>query len=217
MVTTRGSKRKRDNNNNHHPETNTSKDPPPAGIIHTIGHGTRPLSSLLSLLHSANTTKLLDVRSIPRSRTNPQFNRDALHTSTELAAHGIEYIWLGAELGGRRNKGKQPGGVDRHSALRVAAFRNYAGYMSTSGFWDGMRVLERLAGEVANEGNAGTVAIMCSETLWWKCHRRMISDALVVRGWEVRHLGVQKVPLVHRMWDIARVGDDGELVYDDNK
>jgi uncharacterized protein (DUF488 family) len=156
------------------------------------------------------------VRSIPRSRTNPQFNRESLQTSTELAAHGIEYIWLGTELGGRRNKGKQPD-VNRHSALRVAAFRNYAGYMSTQGFRDGIRVLERLAGEVGNEGNGGTVAIMCSETLWWRCHRRMISDALVARGWEVRHLGVQKVPLGHRMWDIARVGDDGELVYDGNK
>ncbi|KAK9482435.1 hypothetical protein V1527DRAFT_455039 [Lipomyces starkeyi] len=96
--------------------------------IFTIGHGTRTLSSLIDILQSACITKLVDVRSIPRSRTNPQFNYDALSSSKELREVHIDYIWLGLELGGRRSA-RQPN-VERHTAIRVSAFRNYAGYMS---------------------------------------------------------------------------------------
>ena len=95
----------------------------------------------------------------------------------------------------------------------MEAFRNYAGYMCTPDFQHGLEVLESLVDDVKAKEN-GFVAIMCSETLWWRCHRRMISDILVTQGWEVRHLGVQKEPTLHQMWDIARVGDNGELIYD---
>lgn len=74
-------------------------------------------------------------------------------------------------------------------------------------------MLKDLADEVERT-EKGSIAIMCSETLWWRCHRRMISDALVIQGREVRHLGVQKEPMVHKVWDIARVTDDGQLIYD---
>lgn len=97
--------------------------------------------------------------------------------------------------------------------------------MSTEGFLGGLERLERLGlggegrkgdGKGKGKGEGGFVAFMCSETLWWRCHRRMVSDALVAKGWEVRHLGMKKEGdgIVHHIWDIARVGEDGELVYD---
>ncbi|KAK9366767.1 hypothetical protein V1509DRAFT_611368 [Lipomyces kononenkoae] len=180
--------------------------------IFTIGHGTRTLSSLIDILQSACVTKLVDVRSIPRSRKNPQFNQDALSTSKELQQARIDYIWLGPKLGGRRSAA-QPN-VERHTAIRVSAFRNYAGYMSTSVFRDGLEELIALADKVHSEGNRG-VAIMCSETLWWRCHRRMIADALAVTGRNVLHLGITKgAPAEHVLWNIARIDDDGGLMYD---
>ncbi|KAK5202547.1 hypothetical protein LTR41_011705 [Exophiala xenobiotica] len=174
-------------------------------LIFTIGHGTRSRSELTTLLRSAQVTKLVDVRSIPRSRTNPQFNRDTLTTSSDLRAAGIEYIWAGESLGGRRPKSASQEN-ERHTAVRVQAFKNYAGYMSSESFREGLGELKKLA-----EGN--TVAIMCSETLWWRCHRRMISDRLVTDGWEVRHLGIQKIPIQHQLWEIAHF-DGQDLIYD---
>ncbi|KAK9491680.1 hypothetical protein V1508DRAFT_433782 [Lipomyces doorenjongii] len=180
--------------------------------IFTIGHGTRTLSSLIDLLQSACITKLVDVRSIPRSRTNPQFNHDALLSSKELREVHIDYIWLGLELGGRRSA-RQPN-VERHTAIRVSAFRNYAGYMSTLTFREGLEKLMALADKMQSDGS-GRVAIMCSETLWWRCHRRMIADALVVAGRDAQHLGISKgAPTKHVLWNIARIDDDGGLIYD---
>ncbi|KAI2739166.1 hypothetical protein DTO013F2_9441 [Penicillium roqueforti] len=179
--------------------------------VFTIGHGTRSLQELINILQSANVRKLVDVRSIPRSRTNPQFNREQLLKSVELQAAQIRYSWFGSNLGGRRKK-QQPG-VERHTAIRVASFRNYAGHMCSKSFREGLEMLKNLADEVERT-EKGSIAIMCSETLWWRCHRRMISDALVIGGREVRHLGIQKEPMVHKVWDIARAMDDGELIYD---
>ncbi|OBT75149.1 hypothetical protein VF21_05489 [Pseudogymnoascus sp. 05NY08] len=181
-------------------------------IIFTIGHGTRTLSTLIDLLQSAHVTRLVDVRSIPRSYTNPQFNHDDLVTSTGLKAANIEYIWCGVKLGGRRSA-QQPN-VERHTAIRVTAFRNYAGYMSTQNFRDGLEELKALSKKPQSRGGH-LVAIMCSETLWWRCHRRMIADALVVEGWDARHLGVKKgEAMKHVLWEIARSDDRGELIYD---
>lgn len=174
-------------------------------LIFTIGHGTRTLSELIALIQSAHITKLVDVRSIPRSRTNPQFNRDTLTSSSDLRAAEIEYLWFGDSLGGRRKKSAKLDN-DRHTAIRVQAFKNYAGYMSSDSFHKGLDELKDLA-------ESNTVAFMCSETLWWRCHRRMISDRLVTDGWQVLHLGIQKVPVQHKMWNIARL-DGNNLVYD---
>ncbi|OJJ03026.1 hypothetical protein ASPVEDRAFT_84491 [Aspergillus versicolor CBS 583.65] len=178
--------------------------------IFTVGHGTRTLDDLIQLLRTANVTKLVDIRSIPRSFTNPQFNRDTLQESAELQRARIEYVWFGESLGGRRNA-KQPK-LAQHTAIRVAAFRNYAGYMSTPSFKEGLAELQNLAEEL-HRSSQGYVAIMCSETLWWRCHRRMVSDALVTAGWNVQHLGVAKKTMEHTLWGIARV-DEGNLVYD---
>ncbi|KAK5399189.1 hypothetical protein LTR06_011479, partial [Exophiala xenobiotica] len=126
-------------------------------------------------------------------------------TSSDLRAAGIEYIWVGESLGGRRPKSVSPEN-ERHTAIRVQAFKNYAGYMSSESFREGLDELKKLA-----EGN--TVAYMCSETLWWRCHRRMISDRLVTDGWEVLHLGIQKIPIQHQLWEIAH-SDGQDLIYD---
>jgi uncharacterized protein (DUF488 family) len=86
--------------------------------------------------------------------------------------------------------------------------------MSTPTFREGLEELEAM-GEKAEGGGGGGVAIMCSETLWWRCHRRMVADALVVRGWDVRHLGIKTgEAMKHVLWDIARVDDGGGLIYD---
>lgn len=190
------------------PHSTTSVHP----IIFTIGHGTRTLSMLIDILQSAHISKLVDVRSIPRSSTNPQFNRDYLESSPELQAENVDYLWLGATLGGFRTS-KQPN-IAQHSAIRVASFKNYAGYMSNTDFRDGLEVLKSLAQNAQND-RSQVVAIMCSETLWWRCHRRMIADMLVVEGWDVQHLGIKKGDAMkHVLWDIARTNDEGRLIYD---
>lgn len=184
---------------------------PPISTISTVGHGTRHLRDLTGILQTANTSVLVDIRSMPRSWTNPQFNREALSSSSLLQELGILYKWMGDSLGGRRNA-QQPN-IPRHTALRVAAFKNYAGYMSTASFHRGLEELKALSKEKAISG--GTVTIMCSETLWWRCHRRMLADKLVTEGWAVRHLGIKKGEAPkHELWNVARVEADGEIVYD---
>ena len=117
---------------------------------------------------------------------------------------------MGQALGGLRKK--QPG-TEQHKALRVASFRNYAAHMGTPIFTEGMMELQALVEKHWHDTGCGT-AIMCSETLWWRCHRRMISDALTTKGWKVKHLGIKKIPDDHVLWDIARVDDRGKLIYD---
>ena len=169
--------------------------------IYTIGHGKRTRDECLDLLKSNGITKLVDVRAFPNSRTNPQFNE--LDFSDYLKDHGISYRWMGDTIGGRKSKQEFS---FLHTALRVVAFRNYAGYMATEPWQTGIA-------ELCKE--QGTIAYMCSETLWWRCHRRMISDYLVLRGWTVFHLGIKKNELVeHTPWDIVRVTESGMLVYD---
>ncbi|CAI4214439.1 unnamed protein product [Parascedosporium putredinis] len=123
---------------------------------------------------------------------------------------GISYLSFGEKLGGLRKK--QPAS-DTHTALRVASFKNYAAYMGTPIFREGLGELKDLANSSPRSSPQGT-AIMCSETLWWRCHRRMISDILTTAGWTVQHLGIKEVPVKHVRWDIARLERDGSLVYD---
>lgn len=108
-----------------------------------------------------------------------------------------------ADLGGRRRKTEA---ADKHNALRVEAFRNYAGYMESAEFRRALAELIRMAAE-------RRVCIMCAETLWWRCHRRMISDALELHGVHVCHLGMGK-PVGHHLWDVARVTPSKHIVYD---
>lgn len=116
---------------------------------------------------------------------------------------GVAYEWWGDELGGRRRG--RPDGETRHPAWRVDAFRNYADHTDTDEFRDAIRRLQR---------TPGPLAVMCAETLWWRCHRRLIADALVVLGTEVVHLLDVTARQSHRLPPTARVGDDGWPVYD---
>lgn len=145
--------------------------------IFTIGHSTRTLAEFVSLLQQVDVTLLVDVRSIPRSRTTPQFNGDTLPDS--LAASGIGYRHL-LTLGGRRHhrKGAPP---SLNLYWRVAAFRNYADYAETGEFRAGLDTLRAFA-------RADRCAIMCAEAVWWRCHRRIITDYLLAGGARVEHI-----------------------------
>ena len=167
--------------------------------IWTIGHSTRGIDEFISLLKENETKLLADVRAWPGSRRYPQFNKDALAES--LSAHGIRYEHF-LELGGRR----RPRSDSKNTAWRNASFRGYADYMETEEFHKGV---ERLLG-LARE--AGRVAIMCAEAVWWRCHRSLISDYLKVRGIEVMHiLDANKIE-PHPYTSAARIVD-GELSY----
>ena len=165
----------------------------------TIGHGTRSIEDFLAILREAKVVTLVDVRSIPGSRRHPQFGKAELRES--LTAAGIAYMHLPG-LGGRR----EPRPNSPHTALQVDAFRGYADHMSSPDF-------QRDIGQLMAVATATSTAYMCAETLWWKCHRRMLSDALTVAGWEVTHLLAKGKSEPHRLWGVARVVDGG-LVYD---
>ena len=151
---------------------------------------------------TAEVKLVVDVRTVPRSRTNPQFNRDALPAS--LAAHGIAYEHFAA-LGGFR--GKQPGvSPDVNAFWENASFHNYADYALSEEFRSGLEKLRAL-------GHATRSTVMCAESLWWRCHRRIIADYLIAAGEEVFHiLGPGHVEQA-RLTPDARVEPDGRLTY----
>jgi len=142
----------------------------------TVGHGTLPAGAFVDLLRKAGVELVVDVRRYPGSRRNPQFGRDAL--AATLAEAGIAYRWEEA-LGGRR----ATTATSPNRALRNAAFRGYADHMATGEF---NAALSRLVEDAA----ARTTAVLCAESLWWRCHRRLLADAAsIVRGLPVAHLG----------------------------
>jgi uncharacterized protein (DUF488 family) len=142
--------------------------------------------------------RVLDVRRFPGSRRLPHFSRDALERS--LPEQDIDYRHM-VELGGRRRtRPDSPNG-----GWRVEAFRAYADHMTEAGFRDALGELEALARERPS-------AIVCAEGLWWRCHRRLVADALAVRGWEVRHIMPDGRVSEHALTEFAEVRD-GQLVY----
>ncbi len=165
----------------------------------TIGHGTRTIDDFLDTLRDAGIGTIADVRSVPGSRRHPQFGQAALLAALERAGIGYRHL---RGLGGRR----APRSDSPHRALIVDAFRGYADHMATAAFARDLERLETLARQ-------SSTAYLCAETLWWRCHRRMLSDLFTVRGWEVRHLLGPGKSEPHRVWEIARVVD-GALVYD---
>ena len=167
--------------------------------IYSVGHGTRPIEEFVEVLRAADVKTLADIRSAPGSRRHPQFGQVALAAS--LNAAGIEYVHLRG-LGGRRDAAPDSPNV----ALKVDAFRGYADHMSTEEFAaDHARLVAR--------ARERATAFMCAETLWWRCHRRLVSDRLMVDGWDVVHLLAPGKSEAHLLWDVARVVD-GRLVYD---
>ncbi|SPE26571.1 conserved hypothetical protein [Candidatus Sulfopaludibacter sp. SbA6] len=140
----------------------------------TIGHSNRPLAELLAMLEAHGVNLLVDVRTVPRSRHNPQFNAEAL--PEPLAAAGIRYVHMPG-LGGLRLARKDA----RNTGWRNLSFRGYADYMQTAEFEENLAQLLRL-----EEGKRA--AIMCVESVPWRCHRSMIADALTARGIHVGHI-----------------------------
>lgn len=153
-------------------------------IIYTIGHSTLSLESFISRLKAHGVELLADVRTVPRSRFNPQFNRDTL--PRDLAKAGIGYEHFSGLGGLRHSKLKDSPNAGWHSK----AFRNYADYMMTPDFEVGLNLLIAAAIE-------RRTAIMCAEAVPWRCHRNLIADALTVRGFQVEHIMDDRTTHVH--------------------
>lgn len=166
---------------------------PDAGgrAVFTIGHSTRPIDEFGGLLRPHGVERLVDVRTVPRSRHNPQYDRDALPRSLDPA--GIAYSHLPG-LGGLRHA--RPDSVN--TAWRNASFRGYADYMQTPEFADSLEALLALARE-------SQVAILCAEAVPWRCHRSLIADALEARGVRVEHILRPAPRLAHSLTPWARV------------
>ena len=167
----------------------------------TIGHGTRSVAELAALLGANGVGRLIDVRTVPRSRTNPQFNKDAMPDS--LAPFGIGYRHIAA-LGGLR--GRATGVPPQVNAFwENQSFHNYADYATTPAFREGLEELLAL-------GDGERCAIMCAETVWWRCHRRIITDYLLASGRDVFHIVGDEVPELAKITPNA-VADGNVLVY----
>jgi uncharacterized protein (DUF488 family) len=170
----------------------------------TVGHGALRRAELAELLTGARVEHVVDVRRFPGSRANPDVARDAL--ATWLPAAGIAYTWE-ARLGGRRHLRTEDDAAAPDQWWRVAAFRAYAGYTRTPEFAAGLEAV--LAGEDV------VTALMCSESVWWRCHRRIIADVLVAgRGRTVAHLMPGGRLSEHVPSAGARRTADGSLVWD---
>ena len=162
----------------------------------TIGHSTRTLEEFIRLLQAHAVTRVVDVRTVPRSRHNPQFNRDTLPAS--LKAAGIGYTHM-AELGGLRHTTLD----SPNTGWRNASFRGYADYMQTPEFGKALDELIQLAKQ-------DRIAVMCAEAVPWRCHRSLIADALLVRGIQTEDILSATHRQVHALTLFARV--DGERI-----
>jgi uncharacterized protein (DUF488 family) len=168
--------------------------------VRTVGHGTLAADAFVSLLDGADVACVVDVRSFPGSRHNPQFGREEMERWVPQA--GLGYVWI-RELGGRR----RPSAGSKHVALRNEAFRDYADYMETEPFRTGVD-------ELLADAATAPKAVMCSESLWWRCHRRLLADYLVlVRGVDVAHVMHNGRLSPHAPTTGVRFADGG-LVYD---
>jgi uncharacterized protein (DUF488 family) len=167
-------------------------------IIWTIGHSTRSMEEFVAILHSFNIQLIADIRSYPGSRRYPHFNKEALEVS--LAKNNIDYIHL-KELGGRRKE--NPHSVN--TAWRHPAFRGFADYMQTDDFKKGIDELQQQALKKRT-------AYMCSEVVWWRCHRSMVSDYLKSIGWTVMHIMNKDKAEEHPYTAPARIVN-GKLTY----
>ena len=159
-------------------------------IIFTIGHSTRTLDEFIELLRTYSVTLIVDVRTVPRSRHNPQFNKESL--TLALKKHNIKYIHM-PEIGGLRRP--------KHDSINLAwknsSFRGYADYMQTKEFADNLLKITALARE-------SCLALMCAEALPWRCHRSLISDALVVRHIKVEHIISATSCIAHYLNEMAQ-------------
>lgn len=168
----------------------------PGLVVFTIGFSTRSVEELAAILEAADVRLVVDVRTVPRSRHTPQWNRD--HAATALPEHGIGYQHLPGLGGFRKPRPDSP-----NTGWRNASFRGYADYMATPAFATWLEELRRLSG-------ATPAAVACTEAVPWRCHRSLIADALLVRGVEVRHLVSRSEARGHVLTPFAQV--DGLLL-----
>ncbi|HPW56479.1 MAG: DUF488 domain-containing protein [Thermoanaerobaculaceae bacterium] len=172
-------------------KTRQSGAEPPVGCVFTVGHSTRPLSEFIALLAARDIELLGDIRTVPRSRHNPQYNADAL--ARDLPAAGIAYLPLPALGGLRRARPDSPNG-----GWRNASFRGFADYMQTPEF------AAALAELIATSRTRRT-AVMCAEAVPWRCHRSLVADALEIRGIPVIEILGERSERRHRLTPFARV------------
>jgi uncharacterized protein (DUF488 family) len=168
----------------------------------TIGHSTRPIEDFVDLVRRAEVHHIADVRTVPRSRTNPQYNSDVF--SGTLSAFQIDYTHMAA-LGGLR--GHTPGIPPLVNAFwKNQSFHNYADYAMTDAFGRGLTQLREL-------GHGRCCAVMCAEALWWRCHRRIIADYLLAHGEAVFHILAPDNITAAKLTTAARIGPAGTLTY----
>ncbi|HZQ41275.1 MAG TPA: DUF488 domain-containing protein [Rhizomicrobium sp.] len=169
----------------------TPSDQWPAGAIFTVGHSTLPIENFIQILKTYGIECLLDIRTVPKSRHNPQFNGDDLRDS--LGKAGIGYRALPA-LGGLRHARKD----SLNTGWRNKSFRGYADYMQTGEFQDGLR-------DLIDTASHARVAIMCAEAVPWRCHRSLVADALNARGIPVVEILSETAHRMHKLTPFAHV------------
>jgi hypothetical protein len=179
-------------------EEHSASAPP----ILTIGHSTHPIEEFIEILRAHGIERLIDIRTIPRSRRNPQFNGEAL--AQALEGEGIGYAYL-KELGGLRHARKD----SQNTGWRNASFRGYADYMQTAEFEEALRKLLKLSAEKRS-------AVMCAEAVPWRCHRSLVGDALVARGVVVEHILGKARRDAHSPTPFAQIRD-GKVIYPEPK
>ncbi|MCS7240740.1 MAG: DUF488 domain-containing protein [Candidatus Bipolaricaulota bacterium] len=167
----------------------------------TLGHSTRSQEEFLRILQAYGIEVVADVRAFPRSQRFPHFTKESL--AKVLGEEGIEYVWLGRELGGYRRSGL--GEASPNKAWNSPGFRNYADHMLTEEFQKGVEELFAL-------GQAKRVAILCAERFWWRCHRRLLSDWLVAHGHKVIHIVDLGHTVEHELSPFAQV-EGGRIIY----
>ena len=167
-------------------------------MIYTIGHSTHPIDEFIRMLDVFEIEQVVDVRTIPRSRHNPQFNEEELRE--ELRKHAIEYIRLEG-LGGLRHTTK----TSINTAWKNTSFRSYADYMQTPEFYMAL-------GELIDLAKEKRIAIMCAEAVPWRCHRSLIGDALLIRNKQVEDIFNEKATKPHQLTAWAKV-DGNKITY----
>jgi uncharacterized protein (DUF488 family) len=168
----------------------------------TIGHSTRPIAEFIDLLIASEVGLVVDVRTIPRSRTNPQYDREALPGSLSEFQIAYEHV---AELGGRRGRAQEIA-PDVNAFWENQSFHNYADYAMGGAFRTGLAKLREL-------GRVRRCAVMCAEAVWWRCHRRIIADYLLVAGDRVFHILGPQAVVPATLTNVATRQPDGALIY----
>lgn len=166
--------------------------------VYTIGHSTRSIEEFTSILKKYDIEIVADVRTVPKSRHNPQFEGSKLEKSLE--ENGMSYIHI-RELGGLRHPKKDSENLE----WRNTSFRGYADHMETEEFSKGLAILKKIASE-------HSTVILCAEAVPWRCHRSLIADALTVEGWDVEHIMTEKIANKHELTDFLKV-TNGKLTY----